>query len=161
MVFTYNCSITRRLWLLYVDFCITSHQAKNIQACSRGVLVGKCLFPPCYPGCRWSAISFTWNLNLETLGREETSWSLFPIGLVLCKCIQARLVDWHVSILEIQDRAVYSNDPTIFWQWKHFDLQEFSWGELNATQVFVGVDKRKAMELVCSLSAQSGEACTK
>jgi hypothetical protein len=48
MVFTYNCSITRRLWLLYVDFCITSHQAKNIQACSRGVLVGKCLFPPCY-----------------------------------------------------------------------------------------------------------------
>jgi len=56
------------------------------------------------------------NLNLGTLGREETSWWLFPTGLVLCKCIQARLVDWHVSILEIQDRAVYSNDPTIFWQ---------------------------------------------
>ncbi|WVZ96825.1 hypothetical protein U9M48_042413 [Paspalum notatum var. saurae] len=49
-------------------------------------------------------------------GRDETSWWLFPTGLVLCKCIQARLVDWHVSILEIQDRAVYSNDPTIFWQ---------------------------------------------
>ncbi|KAK3137334.1 hypothetical protein QOZ80_5BG0450930 [Eleusine coracana subsp. coracana] len=52
-----------------------------------------------------------WNL-----GGDETSWWLFPTGLVLCKCIQARLVDWHVSILEIQDRAVYSNDPTIFWQ---------------------------------------------
>ncbi|OEL17997.1 hypothetical protein BAE44_0020981 [Dichanthelium oligosanthes] len=49
-------------------------------------------------------------------GGDETSWWLFPTGLVLCKCIQARLVDWHVSILEIQDRAVYSNDPTIFWQ---------------------------------------------
>uniref|UniRef100_A0A0E0DMX4 DUF8003 domain-containing protein n=1 Tax=Oryza meridionalis TaxID=40149 RepID=A0A0E0DMX4_9ORYZ len=52
-----------------------------------------------------------WNL-----GGDDTSWWLFPTGLVLCKCIQARLVDWHVSILEIQDRAVYSNDPTIFWQ---------------------------------------------
>ncbi|KAL6897842.1 hypothetical protein ACP4OV_006801 [Aristida adscensionis] len=52
-----------------------------------------------------------WNL-----GGDETSWWLFPTALVLCKCIQARLVDWHVSILEIQDRAVYSNDPTIFWQ---------------------------------------------
>ncbi|XP_006655064.3 uncharacterized protein LOC102713187 [Oryza brachyantha] len=52
-----------------------------------------------------------WNL-----GGDDTSWWLFPTGLVICKCIQARLVDWHVSILEIQDRAVYSNDPTIFWQ---------------------------------------------
>ncbi|XP_062230954.1 uncharacterized protein LOC133928568 isoform X2 [Phragmites australis] len=52
-----------------------------------------------------------WNL-----GGDETSWWLFPTGLVLCKCIQARLVDWHASMLEIQDRAVYSNDPTIFWQ---------------------------------------------
>uniref|UniRef100_M8C238 DUF8003 domain-containing protein n=1 Tax=Aegilops tauschii TaxID=37682 RepID=M8C238_AEGTA len=52
-----------------------------------------------------------WNL-----GGDETSWWLFPTGLVLCKLIQARLVDWHVSILEIQDRAVYSKDPTIFWQ---------------------------------------------
>ncbi|KAM3407778.1 hypothetical protein ACQJBY_001250 [Aegilops geniculata] len=52
-----------------------------------------------------------WNL-----GGDETSWWLFPTGLVLCKLIQARLVDWHVSILEIQDRAVYSKDPAIFWQ---------------------------------------------
>ncbi|KAM0912788.1 hypothetical protein ACQ4PT_012593 [Festuca glaucescens] len=51
-----------------------------------------------------------------SLGGDETSWWLFPVGLVLCKCIQARLVDWHVSILEIQDRAVYSKDPAIFWQ---------------------------------------------
>jgi len=50
------------------------------------------------------------------LGGDETSWWLFPLGLVLCKCIQAWLVNWHVSILEIQDRAVYSKDPAIFWQ---------------------------------------------
>jgi hypothetical protein len=52
-----------------------------------------------------------WNL-----GTDESGWWLFPTGLMLLKCIQARLVDWHVGNLEIQDRAVYSNDPSIFWQ---------------------------------------------
>ncbi|RLM92507.1 uncharacterized protein C2845_PM08G03000 [Panicum miliaceum] len=52
-----------------------------------------------------------WNL-----GTDESGWWLFPTGLMLLKCIQARLVDWHVANLEIQDRAVYSNDPHIFWQ---------------------------------------------
>ncbi|AQK90700.1 hypothetical protein ZEAMMB73_Zm00001d008789 [Zea mays] len=52
-----------------------------------------------------------WNL-----GTDESGWWLFPTGLMLLKCIQARLVDWHVANLEIQDRAVYSNDPNIFWQ---------------------------------------------
>ncbi|ONM29049.1 hypothetical protein ZEAMMB73_Zm00001d039522 [Zea mays] len=52
-----------------------------------------------------------WNL-----GTDESSWWLFPTGLMVLKCIQARLVDWHVANLEIQDRAVYSNDPNIFWQ---------------------------------------------
>ncbi|XP_066305595.1 uncharacterized protein [Miscanthus floridulus] len=52
-----------------------------------------------------------WNL-----GTDESGWWLFPTGLMLLKCIQARLVDWHVANLEIQDRAVYSDDPNIFWQ---------------------------------------------
>uniref|UniRef100_M8BRJ1 DUF8003 domain-containing protein n=1 Tax=Aegilops tauschii TaxID=37682 RepID=M8BRJ1_AEGTA len=52
-----------------------------------------------------------WNL-----GTDESGWWLFPTGLMLLKCIQARLVDWHVGNLEIQDQAVYSKDPNIFWQ---------------------------------------------
>ncbi|KAM0944757.1 hypothetical protein DsansV1_C11g0112261 [Dioscorea sansibarensis] len=51
-----------------------------------------------------------------SLGTDESGWWLFPSGLVLCKCIQARLVDWHVANLEIQDRSLYSNDPNLFWQ---------------------------------------------
>lgn len=54
--------------------------------------------------------------HFEILHRDESGWWLFPTGLILLKCIQARLVDWHVGNLEIQDRAVYSNDPSIFWQ---------------------------------------------
>ncbi|CAL9773044.1 unnamed protein product [Musa acuminata subsp. burmannicoides] len=56
------------------------------------------------------------NLQPWNLGTDESGWWLFPVGLVLCKCIQARLVDWHVANLEIQDRSLYSNDPTLFWQ---------------------------------------------
>ncbi|URD89015.1 glycine-rich protein [Musa troglodytarum] len=56
------------------------------------------------------------NLQPWNLGVDESGWWLFPAGLVLCKCIQARLVDWHVANLEIQDRSLYSNDPTLFWQ---------------------------------------------
>ncbi|XP_042401678.1 uncharacterized protein LOC121991725 [Zingiber officinale] len=56
------------------------------------------------------------NLQPWNLGIEESGWWLFPAVLVLCKCVQARLVDWHVANLEIQDRSLYSNDPTIFWQ---------------------------------------------
>ena len=48
--------------------------------------------------------------------RDESWWWLFPTGLVLCKCIQARLIDWHVANLEIQDRSLYSKDPNVFWQ---------------------------------------------
>ncbi|CAL9125861.1 uncharacterized protein LOC135582680 [Musa acuminata AAA Group] len=56
------------------------------------------------------------NLQPWNLGTDESGWWLFPVGLVLCKCIQARLVDWHVANLEIQDRSLYSNDTTLFWQ---------------------------------------------
>ncbi|KAJ6816031.1 uncharacterized protein M6B38_419325 [Iris pallida] len=56
------------------------------------------------------------NVQSWNLGTDESGWWLFPVTLVLCKCIQARLVDLHVSNLEIQDRSLYSNDPKIFWQ---------------------------------------------
>ncbi|XP_068648350.1 uncharacterized protein [Aristolochia californica] len=47
---------------------------------------------------------------------DESGWWLFPTALVVCKCIQAHLIDWHVANLEIQDRSLYSNDPSVFWQ---------------------------------------------
>ncbi|XP_008805792.1 uncharacterized protein LOC103718651 [Phoenix dactylifera] len=56
------------------------------------------------------------SLQPWSLGADESGWWLFPTGLVVCKCIQARLVDWHVANLEIQDRSLYSNDPNVFWQ---------------------------------------------
>ncbi|KAJ4951975.1 hypothetical protein NE237_028807 [Protea cynaroides] len=52
-----------------------------------------------------------WNFSMD-----ESGWWMFPTILVLCKCIQARLIDCHVANLEIQDRSLYSNDPNIFWQ---------------------------------------------
>ncbi|KAI3904002.1 hypothetical protein MKW92_018351 [Papaver armeniacum] len=52
-----------------------------------------------------------WNFNMD-----ESGWWMFPTGLILCKCVQARLINWHVANLEIQDRSLYSNDPTLFWR---------------------------------------------
>ncbi|XP_077211838.1 uncharacterized protein LOC143847056 [Tasmannia lanceolata] len=51
-----------------------------------------------------------WNFSMD-----EGGWWMFPTGLLLCKCVQARLIDWHVANLEIQDRSLYSNDPNVFW----------------------------------------------
>lgn len=48
--------------------------------------------------------------------RDESEWWMLPSGLVLCKIIQARLIDWHVANQEIQDHSLYSNDPDVFWQ---------------------------------------------
>lgn len=56
------------------------------------------------------------NLQPWNLGADESGWWLFPAGLLICKFIQARLIDWHVANLEIQDRSLYSNDPNVFWQ---------------------------------------------
>ncbi|KAL3330314.1 hypothetical protein AABB24_034257 [Solanum stoloniferum] len=47
---------------------------------------------------------------------DESEWWIFPFALVLCKCIQLQLVNWHVANLEIQDRSLYSNDFELFWQ---------------------------------------------
>ncbi|XAR67080.1 hypothetical protein NMG60_11013510 [Bertholletia excelsa] len=53
----------------------------------------------------------TWNFSMD-----ESGWWMLPSGLVLCKVIQARLINYHVANLEIQDRTLYSNDPDVFWQ---------------------------------------------
>lgn len=52
-------------------------------------------------------------LNFST---EESGWWLFPTTLLLCKCVQAPMVDWHIANLEIQDRTLYSKDPAKFWE---------------------------------------------
>lgn len=48
--------------------------------------------------------------------RDESEWWMLPSGLVLCKTVQARLIDWHVANQEIQDYSLYSNDAEVFWQ---------------------------------------------
>ncbi|CAH9106309.1 unnamed protein product [Cuscuta epithymum] len=50
-----------------------------------------------------------WNMG-------ESVWWIFPFALVVCKCVQSRLINWHVANLEIQDRSLYTNDPELFWQ---------------------------------------------
>ncbi|XP_057872729.1 uncharacterized protein LOC131078912 isoform X2 [Cryptomeria japonica] len=47
---------------------------------------------------------------------EESGWWIFPTVLFICKCVQARLVDWHIANLEVQDRTLYSSDPVEFWE---------------------------------------------
>ncbi|PSS01243.1 hypothetical protein CEY00_Acc22601 [Actinidia chinensis var. chinensis] len=52
-----------------------------------------------------------WNFSMD-----ESEWWIFPVGLVLCKCVQSCLINWHVANLEIQDRSLYSNNFELFWQ---------------------------------------------
>ncbi|XP_023545693.1 uncharacterized protein LOC111805058 [Cucurbita pepo subsp. pepo] len=51
-----------------------------------------------------------------TINMDESEWWIFPAGLVVCKFLQSRLVNWHVANLEIQDRSLYSNEFDMFWQ---------------------------------------------
>lgn len=53
----------------------------------------------------------SWNFSVD-----ESEWWMLPSGLVLCKIIQARLIDCHVANQEIQDFSLYSSDPEVFWQ---------------------------------------------
>ncbi|CAI5506697.1 unnamed protein product [Closterium sp. Naga37s-1] len=47
---------------------------------------------------------------------EEFTWLLFPAMFVACKLAQARVIDRHVANLEIQDRTLLAEDPTVFWE---------------------------------------------
>ncbi|XP_071701342.1 uncharacterized protein [Rutidosis leptorrhynchoides] len=54
--------------------------------------------------------------DVQAWTMEESEWWIFPVALVLCKCIQSQLINWHIANLEIQDRSLYSNDSAVFWQ---------------------------------------------
>ncbi|KAL5728944.1 hypothetical protein ACHQM5_001963 [Ranunculus cassubicifolius] len=56
------------------------------------------------------------NFQPWSFSMDESGWWMFPTGLLVCKCIQSRLINWHVANLEIQDRSLYSSNPTLFWQ---------------------------------------------
>ncbi|KAE8705874.1 putative zinc protease PqqL-like [Hibiscus syriacus] len=53
----------------------------------------------------------SWNFSMD-----ESEWWMLPSGLVVCKIVQARLIDCHVANQEIQDHSLYSTDPDVFWQ---------------------------------------------
>ncbi|KAH6783832.1 glycine-rich protein, partial [Perilla frutescens var. hirtella] len=53
--------------------------------------------------------------NFQPWNMDESEWWIFPLALLLCKCIQSKLINWHVANLEIQDRSLYSNDLDLFW----------------------------------------------
>ncbi|XP_073122629.1 uncharacterized protein [Henckelia pumila] len=55
-------------------------------------------------------------LPFQPWNMDESEWWVFPIALVLCKCIQSRFVNWHVANLEIKDTSLYSDDFDLFWQ---------------------------------------------
>ncbi|GJP70154.1 hypothetical protein CLOP_g1132 [Closterium sp. NIES-67] len=52
----------------------------------------------------------------ESAASEEFTWLLFPGMFVACKLAQARVIDRHVANLEIQDRTLLAEDPTVFWE---------------------------------------------
>ncbi|KAF7819735.1 putative transmembrane protein [Senna tora] len=55
------------------------------------------------------------NFQSWSFSMDESEWWMLPSGLVLCKIIQARLIDRHVANQEIQDPSLYSSDPNVFW----------------------------------------------
>ncbi|KAK1365313.1 Protein diaphanous 1 like [Heracleum sosnowskyi] len=59
------------------------------------------------------------NMQSFSLSMDDGSWWLLPCVLVLCKFIQARVIDYHVANLEIKDRTLYSTNPHDFWQTYH------------------------------------------
>ncbi|KAL1808836.1 hypothetical protein ACET3Z_025826 [Daucus carota] len=56
------------------------------------------------------------NIQSFNLNMDDSSWWVLPSVLVFCKFIQARVIDYHVANLEIQDRTLYSANPQDFWQ---------------------------------------------
>ncbi|CAI7908795.1 unnamed protein product [Closterium sp. NIES-53] len=53
---------------------------------------------------------------VRSAATEEFTWLLFPAMFVACKLAQARVIDRHVANLEIQDRTLLAEDPTVFWE---------------------------------------------
>ncbi|KAL1830578.1 hypothetical protein ACET3Z_000229 [Daucus carota] len=55
-----------------------------------------------------------WN----SMSGEDEKWWLLPATLMLFKLIQARLTDWHIANLEVQDFSLYCPDPDAFWAYE-------------------------------------------
>lgn len=49
---------------------------------------------------------------------EDEKWWILPTILMLFKLIQARLVDWHIANLEIEDFSLFCPDPDAFWAYE-------------------------------------------
>lgn len=49
---------------------------------------------------------------------EDEKWWLLPTILMLFKLVQARLIDWHIANLEIQDFSLFCPDPDTFWAYE-------------------------------------------
>lgn len=58
----------------------------------------------------------TLNVLSWGLSMDDGGWWMLPCGLMVCKIVQAQLIDYHVANQEIQDRTLYCNDPCVFWQ---------------------------------------------
>ncbi|KAK9060790.1 hypothetical protein SSX86_021496 [Deinandra increscens subsp. villosa] len=56
------------------------------------------------------------NVLSWSLSMDDGGWWMLPSGLMLCKIAQTQLIDYHVANQEIQDRTLYCNDPSLFWQ---------------------------------------------
>ncbi|KAH6774219.1 ephrin type-B receptor [Perilla frutescens var. hirtella] len=54
--------------------------------------------------------------NFQPLNMDGNEWWIFPSALLLCKCIQSQLINWHIANQEIQDRSLYSKDFNMFWR---------------------------------------------
>ncbi|XP_071713912.1 uncharacterized protein [Rutidosis leptorrhynchoides] len=55
------------------------------------------------------------NVLSWSISMDDGGWWMLPSGLMLCKIVQAQLIDYHVANQEIQDRTLYCNDPDVFW----------------------------------------------
>ncbi|GAB2275819.1 hypothetical protein Dimus_010568 [Dionaea muscipula] len=61
------------------------------------------------PSTQWPHLQ-PWNISMD-----ENEWWILPLGLLVCKCLQSRLMNWHIANLEIQDASLYSNNFELFW----------------------------------------------
>ncbi|CAM8901135.1 unnamed protein product [Rhodiola kirilowii] len=55
------------------------------------------------------------NTNSWSSRSEDDKWWMLPTILLLLKSMQARLVDWHIANMEVQDISLFSPDPDAFW----------------------------------------------
>ncbi|XP_038884027.1 uncharacterized protein LOC120074977 [Benincasa hispida] len=131
---TQNLLVTRTLVLFILPLGVLLPfllESMPYSAEDLGVLQASLVSMHCGTSHPWSMFwlhfsvdMFTLNLNRRniqanqpwTINMDESGWWIFPAGLVACKFLQSRLINWHVANLEIQDRSLSSNEFDMFWQ---------------------------------------------